>query len=85
MAATNEDWERFASDLYMVHNDIKELADRINDLGNLGDQLTGGTRPDELACYASNSLQGTRALLCEMEKVVNGAQRLMPETRRKKR
>lgn len=76
---------RFSSDLADIQYQLVTLADRIDDLGNLGDQLTGGTRPDELACYASNSLQGTRALLCEMEKVVNGAQRLMPETRRKRR
>jgi len=74
------DRNRFVNDLAHVTEDIQELTDRIDDLGNLGDEITHSTDPDMLACYASNSLQATLALLRELRRVV-----LEPRKRRRAR
>ena len=64
--------ERFGWELNDVTVSIRILADRIDDLGQLG--MTIGQRrgaamnPDQLACYASNTLQGTLALLRDLRR-----------------
>jgi|GEM_PF-4507495 len=64
--------ERFRWELNDVTTSIRILSDRIDDLGELG--MTIGQRrnaamnPDQLACYASNSLQGVLALLRDLRR-----------------
>lgn len=63
----------FATELDNIQGQLADLSDRIDDLGNLGDEIIGSSYPDEYACYASNSLQGTLALLREMGRLVLGS------------
>ena len=63
---------RFVFEYKAIHTAIHDLADRIDDLGELG--MTIGQRrnaamnPDQLACYASNTLQGVLALLRDLRR-----------------
>jgi len=63
---------RFVNETAGIETDIRILADRIDDLGQLGEQIghADPTRmcPDEVGCYASNCLQGVLALLREMRR-----------------
>lgn len=65
---------RFINDLKHVETDLRILADRIDELGEAGEmigQVEGAPMcPDQIACYASNSLQGTLALLRDLRRAV---------------
>jgi hypothetical protein len=52
--------------------DLYEMRNRIDELGEGGNPFAEGARdPDQLGCYASNSIEGVLALLREMHGVVN--------------
>jgi len=64
---------RFVNDLKRVEIDLRILADRIDDLGEQGEALghaDASMCPDQVACYAANSLQGTLALLRDLRRAV---------------
>ncbi len=55
--------------------DLSALRDRIDSLGDAGVSITSDDRADQLACYASNSIEGTLALLRELNGHVVPAQK----------
>jgi len=63
---------RFTANLRMIQSTLDLAAKEIDNLGVLGMKITHSTDPDEIACYASNGLQGPQALLREMERRVLG-------------
>jgi len=70
---------------------LKSLRDHIDDLGQLGDLLYDDSRdvdarePDTIACFASNSIEGTLALLRDLEDRVLGSVEVRGEGARKAR
>jgi hypothetical protein len=62
------------SRLLHVQLEVKDLRARIDAIGEesqaLGLGQPGQRDPDELGCYASNSLEGTLALLRELAEVL---------------
>jgi hypothetical protein len=62
---------RFVNDIASIEAETRNLSDRIDDLGSLGELLGHAGLsmcPDEIACYASNSLQGVLALLRDLRR-----------------
>lgn len=63
---------KFTFELKSIETAIRIIADRIDDLGELGEQLGDASKqgmgPDEIACYAANGLQGTLALLRDLRR-----------------
>lgn len=49
---------------------LQELRGRIDALGEIGTTLAGTDKVDMLACFASNSLYGTQALIEQIRFVV---------------
>ena len=66
---------RWKRKLYSVRARLRALADDIDDLGETGAAIAqpdAMADPDTIACFASNSLQGTLALLRDLEARVRG-------------
>jgi len=61
---------RFINDLRMIQEQLRILCAGIDELGELAFTITRDERCDQIGCYASNVLQGSQALLREMEQVV---------------
>lgn len=49
---------------------LRTLRRRIDDLGDDAVTIVGDDQPDMVACFASNSLEGTQALLRDLERLV---------------
>ncbi|TAL29065.1 MAG: hypothetical protein EPN98_21730 [Phenylobacterium sp.] len=73
---------RFVNDLAMIQKTLEILANDIDNLGELAFTITHDERGDQLGCYASNSLQGTMALLRDMGRLVERSARPTSETER---
>jgi len=60
----------FINDLRLIQEQLRILCAGIDELGELAFSITSDERCDQIGCYASNVLQGSQALLREMEIVV---------------
>lgn len=70
MSDLEQNWVNFYDDV--VH-DLIRLRERIDNLGESAEDICrpGRSRgPDEIACFASNGIEGTLALLRELRKRV---------------
>jgi hypothetical protein len=86
MTKTRDDHlAHFDKDAEAILADLRALGDRIDDLGTLGDELTGTCDADMLACFATNTLQGSASLIREMRQLVTLPPRQLRRRRRKTR
>ncbi len=64
---TRSRWRRGLDAIAIQLNNLRE---RIDTLGDEATTITKDDRSDQLACYASNSIEGTLALLRDLERHV---------------
>jgi len=69
----------WANELTSVESNLRGLQRRIDELGDAGVEIvvaqgapSMSDSADQVACYASNSIQGTLALLRELRSLVVG-------------
>ncbi len=70
--------QHLLADLYSIQVELGIVADWIDTLGDqaaqfLGPLTVGKLAVDQVACYASNSLQGTLSLLRELGSAIAAA------------
>lgn len=61
---------RFKADAMQIIADLREMRLRIDALGDLSTNAAKTDRVEMLACFASNTLYGTQALIEQMRFVV---------------
>lgn len=66
MLTWKEKYEAVVDDLVSLRGRIDALGEDLQDISPFKRSRRKGRDPDEIACYASNSLEGTLALLREL-------------------